>query len=328
MDVFSVTTALAGGAVLAFSLTSEAVPAAVPLVYAVNGEASAGAFRESASGDVAPVVNFFGDRARIFNPSGLAVSPTGTVAISVFDGGRSNPGRIQLYARGASGNVPPVATISCAGLGGSPQQIAFDAQANLYALYAGYSGRDGNAIEMFAPNEQSGCVKDEHVIVGRRTGISGIGAITVGRGTIYNGSFGAVREFRTSDNGDVTPRNILLGPNTGLQYVNSLAVDNGGFLYVANSTSNAAGVLIFNPSARGDVAPIGAIKGNRTLMHYVTGVAVSRDGRIFVAASSTTTQVDEILVFAKGSRGNVAPIQVISGSNTGIDRISELGLRE
>jgi len=109
------------GAVLGFSLLAavatpaRAVPAffgaarVVPLVYAVNqGGFTATAYRESARGNVPPALAIAGKRTQIFEPNGLAVSPTGKVAISQSDG-TADPQKILEYAPGASGNAAPIA---------------------------------------------------------------------------------------------------------------------------------------------------------------------------------------------------------------------------
>ncbi len=326
------------GAVLGFSLLAavatpaRAVPAffgaarVVPLVYAVNqGGFTATAYRESARGNVPPALAIAGTRTQIFEPNGLAVSPTGKVAISQSDG-TADPQNILEYAPGASGNAAPIATIRCAGFGGPPEQVAFDAHGNLYAEYAQLPRQGSGAIEIFAPSEQSGCVKDKHVIFGTRTGVSPAGdGITVAGGMIYDASSDAVREFRTTDSGNVAPRIIIQGPNTGLQDARGLSVDSAGYLYVANLTN----VLIFSPSAHGDVTPVAVIAGSRTQFVDATSVAVSRDGRIFVANSSGCCgSTDNILVFAKGAHGNASPLQVISGPNTGLHGIAEIALLE
>ncbi len=285
------------------------------------------AYRESAHGNVPPTLVIEGRRTGIVQPSGLAVAPSGEVAITETNG--NNTSSIRFYAPGASGNVAPIGAISCAGSGDPPEQVAFDSQGNLYAEFAGLPRTGGSEIDIFTPSEQSGCITNNHVIFGSRTGgINAIGGITVARGTIYSAGGNGVLEFLTTDNGNVAPRVNLGGPNSGLQIVNGLAVDNNGYLYVGNDTSNAAEIRIFSPSAHGDVAPIAVISGNRTQLHYVVGVAVSRDGRIFVAGSPNNTDPTEIVVFPRGAHGNVSPIQVISGSKTGLSFVQQIGLRE
>lgn len=292
---------------------------AVPMVYAVNEFAfSATAYREFANGNVPPVLAIAGNRTKIFQPNGLAVAPTGKVAITESDQS-SNPNRIHEYAPGASGNVAPIATITCGGLGGVPLQAAFDSQSNLYVNYFEGGHAPSGAIAVFAPDEQVGCIKGNHVIFGNRTGIRGEGGITVAHGMIYSAEVDSVKEFRATDNGNVAPRITIQGANTGLQFADGVSVDGAGFVYIANGND----IRIFTPSARGDVAPVAVIAGNRTQFLHATGVAVGRDGRIFVADGN-----NGILVFASGAHGNVFPIQVISGSKTGLNGIAEIALRE
>jgi hypothetical protein len=283
------------------------------------------AYQESADGNISPALVIDGPRTGISKPGGLAVAPSGEVAITETND--KDAPSIRFYAPGASGNVAPIGAISCAGSGDSPEKVAFDSQSNLYAEYA---GTGGDQIDIFTPSEQSGCNTISHVIFGSRTGgINAYGGITVARGTIYSAGGNGVLEFLTTDNGNVTPRVNLGGPNSGLASVNGVAVDNNGNLYVGNDIHYGAEIRIFSRSAHGDATPIAVISGDQTGLHFVRDVAVSlRDGRIFVAASSNNIDAIEILVFARGAHGNVSPIQVISGSRTGLSFIEQIGLRE
>jgi len=89
----------------------------------------------------------------------------------------------------------------------------------------------------------------------------------------------------------------------------------------------------FAAGATGNVAPIRMISGPNTGLRalppsassFAEGIAVSaRSGQTFVANPSTNS----ILVFAANANGNIAPIQTIAGSATGLNVPLNLTLEE
>lgn len=301
----------------------------VPLVYAVNQYGfSVTAFRQSANGNVAPVVDISGSQTKIYQPRGFAVSRDGTVAVADSQSGETP--EIAEYASGANGNVAPIRTITCgpSGYQEVPDQIAFDEHGNLYAKYYMGHKAPSDAIEVYKPSQQSGCTSVRHVLFGSQTAITTFGGITVARGVLYSAGGGGVQEFHTSDTGNVAPFNVVdISGSSG--DVNGLAVDKRGYLYVANGNE----VLVFAPGATGSATPVAVISGDNTQIPLpgsgigALGVAVGRDGRIFVGVQYDTS-ASSILEFAAGSNGNVAPQRIVTGSNTGLSWISEMGVLE
>ncbi|MBV9646716.1 MAG: hypothetical protein JO043_04555 [Candidatus Eremiobacteraeota bacterium] len=299
--------------------TAMAAHGSQPMVYAVNQFAfSVTAFQQTANGNVPPFTGIAGSRTKIYEPEGMAMATSGQIAVS------ESSNSVTLYAPGAHGNVAPSATITC-GRGqqpGVPGQIAFDRHGNLYVKYYGGYHAPSDAIEVYAPKQQSGCPSDNHVLFGARTGISSDGGIAVDRNTIYTGAWTAVQEFHTSDNGNVAPYNVIAGSRTGLVETTGIALDKRGYLYV----SNVSDVVVFAPGATGNASPSAVIAGSNTQIpsgYGALSIAVAKDGTIFVGVENAQ-QVSSILVFAAGSNGNVAPIRVISGQNTGIDWPAEM----
>lgn len=294
------------------------------LIYAVEEYSdSVTAYPLGANGNVSPALTIAGSNTNIYEPPGVAVAPTRQVAIA-----NSND-NVTEYRAGASGNVAPVATITCGGppkFPGNPDEIAFDAHGNLYVIYSLYHGAPSEAIEVYKPAEQSGCSKSHHILFGSRTGIPDTGGIAVANGMIYTANGGTVRAFHVTDNGNVAPAVLIQGAKTGLQFANGISLDKEGNIYVANSGD----VRIFRHSANGNAAPTAVISGGNTQIPQntagATGIAVSKTGNIFVAVQNDT--VNSILVFPPGANGNVPPIQVITGSNTGLSPVAELALQE
>ncbi len=131
---------------------------------------------------------------------------------------------------------------------------------------------------------------------------------------IYNCGPSAIEAYRSSGNGNVAPAFTISGSHTRLQSGNRIAVDSSSALYVANRKN----VLIFAAGAHGNVAPAALLSGKKTSIPETgwgaTAIAVDARGEIFVAVDSDEN-VAAILVFAKGSNGNVAPIRTIRGAS-------------
>lgn len=299
-------------------------PARGILVYALEAyNFSATAYRGGANGNVPPAAMIYGQSTKIYEPDGLAIDSSGKAAIA------NSNSTVTEYAAGASGDVAPIATITCGGpkqFSGQPGEMAFDSQGSLYVKYGLYHGAPSEAIEVYTPKKQSGCVKSKHILFGANTGIEALGGITVANGMIYAAYGSAVEVFHATGNANVSPSITISGSKTGLQYADGVAVDTAGNLYVANSSD----VRIFSPGAHDNAAPAAVIGGSKTGIPTnsggASGVAVDRSGNIYVAVQNDSAF--SILAFAPGSNGNVAPVRAISGSSTQLSWIAQLALRE
>jgi hypothetical protein len=96
-------------------------------------------------------------------------------------------------------------------------------------------------------------------------------------------------------------------------------------LYVTNAGSNT--ITIYDKMARGNVAPVRTIGGPNTGLTCPKQAAVDARGYVYVAVSSALPKPygycndsggGEILVFAPGANGDVAPVRTISGPATQI----------
>lgn len=83
----------------------------------------------------------------------------------------------------------------------------------------------------------------------------------------------------------------------------------------------AFGVLTFRGGASGDVAPLRKIYGPRTQIKTNEAVAIDPvHGEIYVPSASGHTQNfrDRVLVFSREADGDVAPIRILEGPDTGL----------
>jgi sugar lactone lactonase YvrE len=88
-------------------------------------------------------------------------------------------------------------------------------------------------------------------------------------------------------------------------------------LYVANLFGQR--ITAYSPSATGNATPAATIAGSNTSLNFPYGIARDTAGRLYVANLGASAGSPEALtVYAADAVGNVAPIAIIAGSNTGL----------
>lgn len=130
----------------------------------------------------------------------------------------------------------------------------------------------------------------------------------------------SVSIFPATATGNVAPVRVIAGNMTKLAAPYGVAVDSGGYIYIADYLGTGSGtgnnygaVEIFGPGANGNVAPYGYISGNATGLSGPAGVAINPlNGNIYVLNDGNYS----ITIYAPGSTGNVAPIATIAGRRT------------
>ena len=127
----------------------------------------------------------------------------------------------------------------------------------------------------------------------------------------------SVSVYAPGASGDPTPIRYISGSNTNLNEPSYLYVSPKGKLYVSNFLGKS--VNVYAPGANGNVAPVQEISGVYTGMYRATGVAVDGKGRIYVSSvESGSPSGCCVTVYAKNANGDAAPIQTISGAQTGL----------
>jgi hypothetical protein len=151
---------------------------------------------------------------------------------------------------------------------------------------------------------------------------------------------GAVASFRTEGPATVsgntatfTPSDVPLTLHAGTRYVfafYSLARVSAGapFVYVANGGANA--VAAFSLAASGDVAPDFTIAGPATQLAQPLSLGRDAAGRLYAGNHGGTGTGDilpgTVTVYAKGAKGNAAPVRTIGGPLTGIVNLRSIAV--
>jgi len=274
----------------------------LPFVLLLAGCAF-GATGTSAVSNAAPSVQRIGSRT----------APIRTIVVAnAFD-------TVTAYSVFANGNVVPIRTIAGAKTGlDVPFDLAQDRGGRLYVTNA----RSASPSITVYPAGANGDVAPIQTIAGSETGLSVPKGIAIQRDReIYvvdgYGDRSRIAIFAAGSNGNVPPLRTISGPHTGLDHPEGIAIDTNGYIYVTNRPRNDNSVKVYPPGASGDTAPVRTVRGPHTrLENFVHGIGLDTAGRIYVAISTVSVAKGEVLVFATGANGDVAPVQEISGSKT------------
>ena len=135
---------------------------------------------------------------------------------------------------------------------------------------------------------------------------------------VYEG--GAILIFRGGADGEEAPIRIIQGDKTKLLGPQTVAVDTQNDELVVGDPSGGD-ILVYARSANGNVTPKRILRGTKTGLREVVGVAVDAKRNLLIASSrGPTREVTGIFIFDRTAQGDVAPLRIIGGSETGIGR--------
>jgi hypothetical protein len=122
--------------------------------------------------------------------------------------------------------------------------------------------------------------------------------------------------YPSSASGNVQPSSTIYGALTGLEFIDGLAVDGSGELFVENYNFGVGSgpILVFPPGATGNVPP------ERTIAIFPESIAADAAGNLYTIGQAPGSQGNasgnEVLVYAPGASGSAAPIRTIYGGGT------------
>jgi hypothetical protein len=137
-------------------------------------------------------------------------------------------------------------------------------------------------------------------------------AAIANNGTIYGADGSDIDVMAPSSDGPP----VVTKTFTGAGVSSTMALREGTGLAYASGSS----VQVIDPAqASGAVVPVRTISGASTKLDSPGGVAWTSSGSLWVSDVDPATSRVELLRFAPGANGNVAPVQVISGARTHLD---------
>ncbi|HEV3195835.1 MAG TPA: hypothetical protein VGZ06_06820 [Candidatus Cybelea sp.] len=260
-------------------------------------------FPEAANGNVAPSSVIAKNRGI---PGPFAVGFNSTQGIAIADGNIDSSSLVgaETFAF-STGDF--LTGITCFGKPSQTNAVAFDSKGQLFV--SAFLPEGGRAVEVFAPGA-NGCVKPKRTI-------SDEGGLAIDSNNLLYVANSKTATIDLFPAGSSTRQAQIGGSNTGLVAPGTVALDASRDVYVFDTKT--ATISEFAAGAHGNVAPIRTISGSKTGLGggngFTFGLAVSKtSGEIFVSNPGTNA----ILGFAATASGNVAPIQTIAGSATGL----------
>ncbi len=217
------------------------------------------------------------------------------------------------WGQSANCNCAPSVLIQGANTGLSgPLGIAIDNGGNFYV-----ANQTVGTITKY-PGAANGNVKPSFAIGGLASPI-GVAVDAAGSLHVSNSASAGVgtMSVQVYPAGSTTPSQTIAGTATGLSTPGFIALDATGNIWVANQTSNT--VEEFVNSANGNAAPIAVISGSNTLLSKPQGLAFDSTGRLYVAINNALGFPDAVLVYQKPLTGNIAPVNILCGPNTGVN---------
>ena len=137
----------------------------------------------------------------------------------------------------------------------------------------------------------------------------------------------AILVFRGGAEGDEPPVRIIQGSKTMLRSPDRLDVDPvHDEIFIPNGDS----ILVFPRDAGGNVAPIRVIRGPDTQLRSASTLSVDATHDLLVAGLNQgrdpAAPTGALLIYNRTDNGNVKPLGVIRGPNSGIIRITQVAV--
>ena len=236
-------------------------------------------------------------------PGRIAIGPDGKIYVTEAN-------TIMVYASGAHGNVPPLATISGPRTGlDRPEAITVDSRGAIYV-----TDYWNNGVTIFAAGS-NGNIAPIATISGSNTGLdgpTGIAVDAVGKIYVANIRGSCVTVYSAGSLGNVKPIGTI---SPGKHGVEGIAIDSSGRMYLL--TGSAVNVYLVN--SNGAAAPIAVI--SVPITGALTDIAVDSSGKIYLtnAVSPTLSFRSQVLVYSVASSGGASPVATIEGSKTRLD---------
>src|SRR6266568_2742347 len=221
------------------------------------------------------------------------------------------------------------ARLTLAAVGAACSGPTAPGRASALLYVANYTG----SITVYSANA-TGNAMPTAAIAGNNTGLNfpyGIARDTAGRLYVTNlgASPEAVTVYGADATGNAAPIATIAGSNTGLHDAEGgIPVDAAGRLYVPNigSTDSGDTITVYASGAGGNVTPTATIAGGNTGLTSPLSIALDAAGQLYVMNVTIVSNVAyyKVTVYAAGATGNIAPIRLIGGGNTGLS--SPLGM--
>ncbi|HLI82174.1 MAG TPA: hypothetical protein VKV03_19435 [Candidatus Binataceae bacterium] len=235
-----------------------------------------------------PVAVIGSPKTLLRDPVAIAVDGVGDIYVANQRGGPKrpvkdySPGVITIYSAGSNGNVGPAATIKGSATGLTyPISIALDAAGDIYV---------GNTSRY------------------------------IDRQVNYAAS---IEMFSAGSSGNAMPSAVIVGSQTNIGYPHGIAVDSHQNIYETgfrlSQGSEFSTINVYPAGSTGNIAPSIVFDAPGPGLSPENAIALDANGNLCVSNIGGGPAGSGIVtVYAAGSIGEVAPINTITSSSTGI----------
>ncbi|MGB6601262.1 MAG: hypothetical protein WBE77_09285 [Candidatus Cybelea sp.] len=292
-----------------------------PCLYVTNTypNNSVTVYASGATGNALPIRTIIGSNTGLNNPVDIAVGDGGKIYVANYGNGSSEIGSVTVYAAGATGNVAPIQTISGPNTRvQGPDGLALD-PVNKHIYVSNTDFGSSFSVTSYA-SRATGNIMPRATIKEHNTGLSFPAGLTLdSSGNIYvpNGNKKNITVYAAGSVGNVTPMRTISGRGHELDGLEKLALDSSRNTYVSNLLVST--IVVYGAGASGIPTPIATIKGSKTELSLPWGITLDGSNNIYVANEGGGPSARGIVtVYTVGANGDVAPVNTISGSNTGL----------
>lgn len=322
----AMTAALVSAFGVAIAADSSSTPSAAIFVANIHGYVTV--YPLGSNGDAAPISTIEGAATQLGSPEEITLDSKGNIYVTseVWNAGAYAGDSVVVFSAGSKGNASPIATI------GGPHtrmrgvhSIAVD---SMGSIYVGAIEPAPAGVRIFAAGS-NGDVKPRADIGGSKTELQGASGIAVDpKGTLIVANLSGlptgsgVLVFPAGADGDLRPSATISGAKAGIDWPAGIALDPLGNIYLADAGRHGspASIRVYSAGSNGDVLPTVTISGSNTGLNgrTVRGIALDSANNMYVTSDGHDSTESSITVFKAGSNGNVKPMAVISGDNTGL----------
>jgi tripartite motif-containing protein 71 len=279
-------------------------------IYVVNNGNEVTVYSSGSNGNVSPTTTIAGTNTQLSEADGITVDVNGNIYVANFS---SNT--VTEYAEGSNGNANPIFVFDRTLNVQSPSAVATDQNGNLYIaddLFDSLNELGFDAIVKIGTTHLPVVLS---TIAGPPAQQGEPTAITLdSSNNIYVANSGndSVTIYPESSGAAVTPANTISAPSEP----SGMAFDSNDNLYLTSVEDDEVDIL-----EPGDFSEIALIRGDSTQLGGPAGIALDSNDNVYIANTSGSfpnAVGDSITIYPAGSSGNIAPIAVISGANTGL----------
>ncbi len=232
-------------------------------------------------GDAPPHHLIAGPHTGLNRPTGIGLDRKGRLYVGNWGtSARSDSSSITVYEAQVMGDVTPYVTLAGGDRNGmnGPSRLILDRHDSLYA-------KAHASVAVYAPGANGATEPVRHierVTPGPPYPIVYSPQIFAldGHDTLYVVSGDTVAVFAPGYSGTEPAVRHIAGPQTGIRWVTDVALDEHGWLYLAERNFQ---IRVYAPGASGDAAPSRTIAGPKTRLSLSTAIALDRRGRLYVA---------------------------------------------